>query len=122
MHENNMKPTLRSHFLISPRKLGPLLSPKPCIDRSKVASDLGFYGSPKDTSHVQLATFSEEKPAQGEHEAMLRRELTRFRGEIEQKFKLSHMNKAYSFPKPGFDDDEKEYENSAVVNSNFCVL
>ncbi len=107
-------------------------------NRPQMGSDLGCYavrGSPvrailsprvqKLHDAIQLATFSatelgervKTQRQKGTHEAMLRKELGEFRGEIEQKFRQSHMNCVYRFPraKPA-DTPENEEDDSCSCN------
>ena len=89
-------------------------------DRAKVASETGHYspkaskardavqnGSPKPQPAIQLATFStseladssKDKKKKEAHDELLRKELAKFRSEIEVKYKKSIINHGYQFPR-----------------------
>ncbi len=90
------------------------------LDRAKLMSDLGFY-SPKAKNEqetapgtkrqpaIQLATFSNEdvledlktQRQKDRHDALLRKELAKFRIEIEAKYRNSQMNNEYRFLRQG---------------------
>ncbi len=115
------KTRTKTNILLSHWKAAPpgRLPAEKVVSRPQLASDLGYYSprgpavsSPKvkklqlrDTA--QLATFTSaevfdtvKKGNQREgHEAMLKRELGKFRAEIELKHKLSQMNRTYQFPR-----------------------
>ena len=89
--------------------------------RDKVASDMGFYSPRGGASHNavqtatgikanadrQLATFSsaelfdclKKKKQKESHDVYLKKELNKFRNEIEMKHRKSEMSKTYRFPR-----------------------
>lgn len=77
-----------------------------------------------------LATYStpmemalREREEKQIHEAMLRKELIKFRGEVEAKFRKSETNRKYVFPKVDEDVEEEGSEFLLIpVNCNLFTL
>ena len=68
----------------------------------------------------QLATFTcpeqlAKMKEKNEHEEMLRKELKKFRTEIEMKFRSSETNKAYKFPRNCFIEKIESSNNSDCI-------
>ena len=117
-------------------------------DRIKLMSEMGFYSpravndcdvknkvsqSPKHHLDAQLATFSaadlrgcqNDRKTKDSHEAMLRKELVKFRSEIEVKYKKSQINHEYQFPRSKTDtssNDEPEGENPPATDRINCKI
>ncbi len=78
-----------------------------------------------------LATFSspeqlaeaKEKQLQAVHEAMLRKELAKFRSEVEEKFRASETNRTYRFPKTdGATEVNGDNEDTVKIDDHFDCM
>jgi len=107
--------------------------------RKNLISDLGYY-SPRSNSKkvntvsvikekhtpVQMQTFSTKEfvetivsPKTTDHENNLKKELVKFRTEIEVKYKNSQIAHTYKFPRNNISSDDSDFIESEVQNCIF---
>ena len=119
-------------------------------DNKKLLSELAYYSPEAGTRHhessveskkkkfqpaPQLATFSSKKLmssvtsfAKDSHETRLKKELSKFRSEVEVKYKGSQISNGYQFPRPLIDpldtsSDEEKASSTTIfmtLNSGCC--
>ena len=78
------------------------------------AAHLATFSSPE-----QLATLKAQE-AKRIHEEALKSELTKFRHEVEQKFRSSTTNRLYSFPRLVLPDSTEAETDTAITDSPDC--
>jgi len=79
---------------------------------------LSTFSSPEQLAEIK------EKQVQAAHEAMLKKELAKFRSEVEEKFRASETNRNFRFPRAEYNDDfNGDNEDTVKIDNNFdCIF
>ena len=78
---------------------------------------LTTFSSPEQLADVK------KKQMQAVHEAMLRKELAKFRSEIEEKFRASETNRTYKFQKTTVETFNGDNEDTVKIDDHFdCTI